>query len=123
MIPNTMKSYKSFGSIINDARLAGLLDWDAIEDATRNLMSIQTWDTQKAGLMDRSKDFCYDWWLTQPVRIEVWVEKEALISVVSKAANKYRVPYFACRGYASQSEVWRSVLTLTYGLATKIVYR
>lgn len=31
LIPNTQKDYKNLGSIINDARLAGLIDWEAIE--------------------------------------------------------------------------------------------
>ena len=38
--------------------------------------------------------------------IEVWVEKEALVDVVAKAARKLDIPYFACRGYVSQSEMW-----------------
>ena len=34
---NKQTEYKRLGSIINDARLAGFIDWDAIEDRTRNL--------------------------------------------------------------------------------------
>ena len=37
IIPNNMRSYKNLGNLINDARLAGLIDWLAIEDRTRNL--------------------------------------------------------------------------------------
>lgn len=36
IIPNTMKSYKRLGDIVNDARMAGLMDWDAIEDRARD---------------------------------------------------------------------------------------
>jgi hypothetical protein len=36
---NTIKNYKHLGDIINDGRLAGLIDWTAIEDRTRNLQS------------------------------------------------------------------------------------
>ena len=35
LISNTVKSYSKLGNIINDARLAGLVDWSAIEDRTR----------------------------------------------------------------------------------------
>lgn len=106
--PNTMKDYKRIGSIINDARLAGMLDWEAIEDRTRNLESLATWDSPKDILHAVSQQFRYDWWQSQSVRIEVWVEKEALVGVIERVANRYRVPYFACRGYASQSELWRA---------------
>lgn len=37
LIPNRDREYKRLGSVINDARLAGLIDWDAIQDRTRNL--------------------------------------------------------------------------------------
>jgi hypothetical protein len=38
----------------------------------------------------------------------VWIEKEALAGVIERTANRWRVPYFACRGYTSQSEAWRA---------------
>jgi hypothetical protein len=105
---NTMKDYKRIGSIINDGRLAGLIDWEAIEDRTRNLESPSTWDSPADIVRTCAKQFKYDWWLKQPVRIEIWVEKEALVGVIERVANRYRVPYFACRGNVSQSELWRA---------------
>ena len=32
IIPNNIRSYKNLGNLINDARLAGLFDWHAIEE-------------------------------------------------------------------------------------------
>ena len=40
MLPNTTQSYNRLGSIINDGRLAGLIDWESIEDRTRNVEAI-----------------------------------------------------------------------------------
>ena len=40
----------------------------------------------------------------------MWVEKEALSGVIAQACQKYRVPYFSCRGYVSQSEMWRAAM-------------
>ena len=37
IIENNERSYKNLGNLINDARLAGCIDWSAIEDRTRNL--------------------------------------------------------------------------------------
>lgn len=31
-LPNTLRSYKNLGALISDARLAGLVDWEAITD-------------------------------------------------------------------------------------------
>lgn len=106
-IENSLKEYKNLGNIINDARLNGDIDWEAIEDRTRNLEALPTWFTEKEFLKEIPDWFRFDFWDTQEYRIEIWVEKEALTGVVARTAHKYRVPYFACRGYTSQSESWR----------------
>lgn len=108
LVDNTMQEYKRIGSIVNDARVAGRLDWNMIEDRTRNLEQLSTWDSPKDILQATAEQFRYDWWDNQPVRVEVWVEKEALVGVIERVAYRYRCPYFACRGYASQSETWRA---------------
>lgn len=43
IIPNKQSEYKRLGSIINDARLAGLIDWDYLQDRTRNLNTTPHW--------------------------------------------------------------------------------
>lgn len=107
-LPNKMTEYKRLGSVINDARIAGLIDWDAIEDRTRNLEKLSTWDSPKDILESVAKQFRYDRWEKQPTRVEVWIEKEALVGVIERICHEYHVPYFACRGYSSQSETWRA---------------
>lgn len=39
---------------------------------------------------------------------QVWIEKDALIGVISKICAQYDVPYFSCRGYTSQSAMWQA---------------
>lgn len=106
--PNTMQDYKRIGSVINDARLAGLISWEAIEDRTRNLESLGTWDSPQQILDATAQQFRYDRWATQNTKVEIWVEKEALVGVIERVAFRLRLAYFACRGYASQSELWRA---------------
>jgi hypothetical protein len=106
IIPNTMQSYKRLGGVINDGRLAGEIDWDAIEDRTRNLEKLSAWDSPADIIQACARQFRYDRWATQEHRCEVWVEKEALVGVISPVCDELRVPYFACRGYTSQSEAW-----------------
>lgn len=105
---NTPAAYNNLGNVISDARLAGLIDWNAIEDRTRNLEKQPTWDSPKDILKACADQFKYDYWENQDTRVEVWVEKEALVGVIERTAFKYRCAYFACRGYSSQSETWRA---------------
>jgi hypothetical protein len=34
------------------------------------------------------------------------IEKDALVGVIEDVCRQWDVPYFSCRGYASQSEMW-----------------
>lgn len=106
MIANTMRSYKNLASIINDGRLAGYIDWSAIEDRTRNLESRYHEESPSGAIENALKFYNLDLWENQPRRVEVWIEKEALTGVIAKTCRMYDVPYFACRGYVSQSETY-----------------
>lgn len=107
-LPNTMQSYKRLGSIVNDARLAGLIDWNHLEDRTRNLAKLAMWSDPQDIMNSVVASYRTRMWDPQPEYVEVWVEKEALADVVSRPADRWFVPYFPCRGYVSQSEMWRA---------------
>ena len=106
LVANKQKEYKRIGSVINDGRLAGLIDWNAIEDRTRNLRGLSHWDNP-AEIVDAAvNSYKRDKWENQPYRPEVWIEKDALTGVISGICNRLDVPFFSCRGYTSQSELW-----------------
>ncbi len=108
LIPNTEKSYKGLSKILNMGRMAGLIDWDAIEDRTRSLETNLRLRDPKHGIELIRNQYAIDMWDNQPQRVEVWIEKEALAGVIAGVCGELDVPYFACRGYVSQSEQWRA---------------
>lgn len=112
LIPNDQKQYKRMGSIINDARMAGLIDWEAIEDRTRNLESLPNWIDPSDILESVAGQYRTDKWDDQEFRIEVWIEKEALAGVFEQACAEFEVPYLSCRGYSSASVMWRAAMRL-----------
>lgn len=105
-IPNSQKSYKRLGDIVNRGRMAGYIDWDHITDRTRNLESNPHWESANALMRGAARGFGMDLWENQDTRVEVWVEKEALAGVVERVARRWDCAYFSCRGYVSQSEQW-----------------
>lgn len=111
-IPNNEKSYKNIGNLINDGRLAGLIDWNAITDRTRNLRENSHWDKPSDVILSAKYSYNLDKWKGQPNYVEVWVEKDALVDVVGQACYPLDVPYFSCRGYTSQSEMWTAAQRL-----------
>lgn len=106
IIPNNERSYKNLGSLINDARLAGLIDWNAIEDRTRNLQTRSRWRNPGSIIQSAAYSYHLDYWAGQRCYVEVWVEKDALVGIVGQVCNELDVCYFSCRGYVSQSEMW-----------------
>lgn len=112
LLANTVKNYKRLGSVVNDARLAGLVDWDAIEDRTRGLESLPHWKDPAEIVDTCASQFRLDKWATQDYRLEVWIEKEALAGVFAGICKKLDVPFLSCRGYTSQSEMWRGARRL-----------
>lgn len=105
-IPNNERSYKNLGNLINDGRLAGLIDWYAIVDRTRNIKRNPHWEDPQSVIESAKYLYMLDRWQYQPNYVEVWVEKDALIGIVSQICSKLDVPHFSCRGYTSQSEMW-----------------
>lgn len=106
LIANNDKEYKRLGDIVSDGRMAGLIDWAAIEDRTRYLRSLSTWESPAEIVRAVSRQYRTDLWAAQPARVEVWVEKDALIGVIESACDPLRVPHFSCRGYASQTALY-----------------
>lgn len=105
-IPNNERSYKNTGNLINDARMAGLIDWLAIQDRTRNLRRNSHWSSPADIMGSVLYSYAIDKRKDQPNYIEVWVEKDALIGIVELVASSLDVPCFSCRGYVSASEMW-----------------
>jgi len=103
---NADPNYKWLGSIINDGRLAGLIDWECITDRTRNLRRNSHWESPEEIIYTAAKGYRKDLWENQAYRPEVYIEKDALVGVIEGVCEELDVPYFSCRGYTSQSEMW-----------------
>lgn len=103
---NNQKSYNNLGNLISDARLAGLIDWDALEDRTRNVRSLAHWENPREIAEACSRQYQVDKWDNQEYRLTVWIEKDALVGVIEDVCNKYDIPFLSTRGYISQSELY-----------------
>lgn len=113
-IENTEKSYKNIVKTVTDARLAGLLDWDAIEDRTREFIRLSRWLGGKDILDSAAAGFHMDQWVNQEYRVFVIVEKEALVGVLQEVCAKYDVPLLAARGYPSATVLREFVMSDLY---------
>jgi hypothetical protein len=86
--------------------LAGEISWEAIVDRTRNLQGNSHWEGPADIVEACARQFQIDKWADQEHRVEVWIEKDALVGVIERVCRQLDVSYFSCRGYTSQSEMW-----------------
>jgi hypothetical protein len=108
IIPNTDRSYKNLGSLLNDARLAGMVDWAAIEDRVRVPRSTADWPDIAALAEDAARQYRLPRWKGQTYYAELWVEKDALAGVLTPIARDYHVTLMVNRGYSSATAMYES---------------
>ena len=108
IIANRQTEYKRLGELLNNARLGGWVDWDAIEDRGRQPRRPLEWDSPRAVLETAAGMFRLDRWRGQPFHVEVWVEKDALAGVLQPVANRYHVTFMANSGYSSATAMYEA---------------
>lgn len=108
IVPNTEKSYKNVGSLVSDARLAGLIDWDMIKDRGREVVSNPHWGTPANFIESVAPQYRFDLWKDQPAYVEVMVEKQALEGVLEPVCRSLDVPFTANKGYSSSSAMYEA---------------
>lgn len=100
---NTPKEYDRLGSIVSRARMAGLLDWDAIEDRGRSATVWRENSNVNEAVSEALRGFRLERLRGQNTYVELWVEKDALSGVLERVAWEYHVPVMVNRGYSSAS--------------------
>lgn len=108
LLPNSDRHYKMLANNLNDARLAGLIDWTAIVDRTRYVRQRSHWDSPEQIVKASAAGYHKDMWKPQPYRVEAWIEKDALVGVFDRVCRDWDVPLLSCRGYPSQTVVWKA---------------
>jgi hypothetical protein len=105
---NADPNYKWLIGIITDARMSGLIDWNHLRDEHRGSAAMYHDDDPAQLIHSAASYFGLDLWEGQQRRVEVWVEKDALSSIVDRVAQRWDVGSFACKGYASATSLWNA---------------
>ena len=106
IVPNTERSYKNVGTLVSNARLAGMLDWDGIEDRGRQPAVPPEFDSVEDLLDAAFASYRLPRLAGQSEYAELWVEKDALSGVLRPIAREYHVPLMVNKGYSSQSAMF-----------------
>lgn len=110
LIPNTQRSYKNLTGLLADARYAGLVAWDAIEDRGREPVIWSQYASIKDMINRQIRNFRLPRWKGQENYVELWVEKQALAGVLEPIAAEYHATLMVNKGYSSASAMYESAL-------------
>lgn len=115
LLPNTARSYKNLGSTVSDGRLAGLIDWEAIEDRGRRPRRPSEFDNLSELVDAAVASYRLPRWKGQTHYCELWVEKDALASILEPMASEYHVTMLVNRGFSSQSAMYEAAQRFMHG--------
>jgi hypothetical protein len=126
VIPNKLSEYAKLSTLLKEGRMAGIVDWEAIEDRLRVPYTPASWDSP-ADIMDTViNQYKKPRMAGQDNYLEVWVEKDALSGVLKRVTSKYHVPILVNRGYSSASAMFDSYnrfrTALQAGQAVTVLY-
>ena len=101
IIPNRQSEYAKLSTLLVKGRMAGVVDWDAIEDRIR-VPDLPYWvNGMKEAIEDTISQYRLDRQDGQDVYIELWVEKDALSGVLKRITHYYHINLMVNRGYSS----------------------
>ena len=90
------------------ARLAGLVDWDVIEDRVRTPTKASEWDDIQDLVSSAIAAYRLPRWSNQRNYVELWCEKDALRSVIEPITEDLHITLMVNRGYSSISAMYDS---------------
>lgn len=130
IIANHIREYSRLSRLLTQARLQGLVPWEAMEDRARSSLWSAGWKDSEHFVSEQAEGFLQgyrrDILQSQDRALEVWVEKDALSRICHGVAFGYCVPVIVARGFSSVSylnECRKRVLAnYESGKETRILY-
>lgn len=106
-------------------RRDGVLPWSFVADATRWMRKPESWDDADDILAVVARAYRRNLWQRQKIRLEVWLEKDALASIVSDVTEKWDVALMVSRGQSSDTFCYFAAQTARearrHGITTHIL--
>lgn len=111
-IANNNNEYRGIAETIKFGRLSGLVDWEAIVDRTRTPKDVYVVDGAEDAVSEALKHFRLDRQQGQKNHVEVWVEKDAISSLLWTKASHYGVTLMVNRGYSSVTAMYEAAMRM-----------
>lgn len=121
-LENRDSRYDALGRALVEARKAGMIPWEWIEDRLRQPRHISMWDSLADFADSAARSFRLDVWETQPIYIEAWLEKDALSGIFEAILDSFGVTLNVGRGYDGWSSIFGAAQRFGKGEGVTILY-
>jgi hypothetical protein len=124
VVAKSESGYRQVQRQVLAMRRERLLPWDFVADGTRWMRKASAWDDLDDYLQSVARGYRRDLWQRQDVRIEIWLEKDALAGVLSDVTNAWGVSLMVSRGQSSatflHSAAKEAEQAARFGIATYV---
>lgn len=108
VVDKTEGGYRQVQQQVLRMRRERMLDWDFITDGTRWMRKPDSWNEVDDYVDHMARSYRRDLWQSQGVRVEIWLEKDALADVIVDTTSKWDVPLMVSRGQSSATFLWNA---------------
>ncbi|MBE7464805.1 MAG: hypothetical protein HS116_15125 [Planctomycetes bacterium] len=106
LLDKSEPAYKGLCNHLSKWRKKGAVEYSAFADNSRFYYRQDMHNSIEEAIRSTVDAYRRNLWAQQDHYVEVWVEKDAIASILYGAASTYGVPVFPCRGFASLSSLY-----------------
>ena len=122
IIPNKQAEYAKLSTLLVKGRMAGVVDWSAIEDRIRTPYIPYSVNGVSHAIEDTIAQYKLNRQEGQSCYIEVWVEKDALSGVLRRITEHYHIRLMVNRGYSSCTAMFEAYKRFSKHDTSTILY-
>src|SRR5262249_35354974 len=112
LVPFSDKGYDKTCYLTLRMRRLGMVPWGWFADRTRRVDQEASWSGIADFLESVKAAYRRDLWEAQPVRLEIWLEKDAMAGFFKEALGPYRVGLYTIRGFSSKTFVYEAAAAI-----------
>jgi hypothetical protein len=123
LVPKSEAGYARVARRALELRRGGALPYHWIADGTRYRVKPTTYNTVDDLLDIMASSYRRALWDDQYVHMEIWVEKDAITSVISSVTAEWDVPILVARGFASETFLYATAQDIISDNKPAVIYQ
>ena len=114
LVPKTEAGARTVGRLMVEMRKSGALPYHWVVDGTRFMYKPPSHDTIEQAVTEAAKSYRLALWSDTDRYIEIWVEKQGLISTLLPVTSEWDIPLMPAKGFPSLSFLYDTAMHIEY---------